>query len=116
MKTVLVEDDDKVKQVSASSPGSQNMVETLDDKGEKGPLGHNFTSEGSQEPVDYVQRQIAKTTRQYHPVKYRIMKCRTNTYKYSFWPRTISEWNNLPHQTLNIKDKAGFRASIGNNI
>ncbi len=51
MKTVLVEDDDKVKQVSASSPGSQNMVETLDDKGEKGPLGHSFTPEGSQEPV-----------------------------------------------------------------
>jgi hypothetical protein len=62
---------------------------------------------------EYIQRQVASTTRQYHPAKYRIMKNRTDTYKYSFWPRTISEWNSLPHQTLDISEKAGFKAAIG---
>jgi len=63
---------------------------------------------------DYVERQNAENTRQYHPAKYRIMKSKNTSYKYSFWPRTVSEWSNLPHQTLNITEKSAFKVAIGN--
>ncbi|XP_072022797.1 uncharacterized protein [Amphiura filiformis] len=35
---------------------------------------------------DYVQRQVDNNTRQYHPAKYRVMRTRINSYKFSFGP------------------------------
>ena len=44
---------------------------------------------------DYIKQQN-RTTRQYHPQKFRNVQTSSNTYKYSFFPRTIKDWNNLP--------------------
>ena len=44
---------------------------------------------------DYIHRQTAQT-RQYHPQRFRTMKANSNTYKYSYFPRTITQWNSLP--------------------
>ena len=51
---------------------------------------------------DYIQRQQASNTRQYNPSKFRVMGPKTNVYKYSYFPRTILEWNSLPQSLYNI--------------
>lgn len=60
----------------------------------------------------YVQPQMAINTRQYHPLKFRSMKASINVYKYSFFPRTIMEWNALPPSTLDICNVEGFKSAI----
>jgi hypothetical protein len=37
-----------------------------------------------------------RTTKQYHPRKFRNVQTSSNTYKYSFFPLTINDWSNLP--------------------
>ena len=34
---------------------------------------------------------------------------RTNILQFSFVPRTIKDWNNLPHNVVEIADDAQFR-------
>ena len=49
---------------------------------------------------DYVQRQTLSHTRQSHPARFRVMGPTTNVYKFSFFPRTILDWNELPTSLL----------------
>jgi hypothetical protein len=49
--------------------------------------------------LDYIKQQN-RTTRQYHPRKFRNVQTSSNTYKYSSFPRTIKDWNNLPSSML----------------
>lgn len=42
-----------------------------------------------------IPRQV-RSLRSYHPRKYLVPQCRVNTYAYSFFPRTIKNWNVLP--------------------
>ena len=35
-------------------------------------------------------------------------------YKYSFWPRTINEWNSLPSDIVNMNSMSNFKASVNN--
>ena len=44
--------------------------------------------------IHHVHRQTAQT-KQYHPQRFRTMKANSNTYKYSYFPRTITQWNVL---------------------
>ena len=41
-------------------------------------------------------RYCKTVTRRNHPQKLNILAVRTDTYKFSFFPRTIPEWNSLP--------------------
>ena len=59
---------------------------------------------------DYIQRQPLSNNRRYHPAKFRVMKSATNTYKYSFFPRTILDWNDLPAHILDTNTLGTFRA------
>ena len=47
-----------------------------------------------------------------HQYKYRIPYCRTNTYKYSFFPSSIRLWNELPAKLTNAKSLEAFKAGI----
>ena len=38
-----------------------------------------------------------------------IDDARTNKFKFSFAPRTIRDWNNKPHNVVEIADDAKFR-------
>ena len=38
-----------------------------------------------------------------------IDDARTNIFKFSFVPRTIRDWNNKPHNIVEIADDAKFR-------
>ena len=61
---------------------------------------------------DYVQKQTASNTRQYHPSRFRVMGPKTNVYKYSFFPRTILEWNSLPVSLYSIHDLDNFKTAL----
>ena len=47
-------------------------------------------------PIPSSVRPADPRTRSKHPVKFRHIATNTNAYKYSFFPRTIPLWNNLP--------------------
>jgi hypothetical protein len=40
--------------------------------------------------------------------------CRTQYYQFSFFPRTISDWNKLPRDTFSAKTLASFKSKIAN--
>ena len=61
---------------------------------------------------DYVQKQPASQTRQYHPAKFRVMGPKSNAYKFSFYPHTILDWNSLPTSILNIQNINGFKNAL----
>ena len=44
----------------------------------------------------YVHHQSSLKTRASHPLKFIPLQPFCDTYKYSFWPRTIIDWNSLP--------------------
>ena len=51
----------------------------------------------------------ARKTRHMHNRYYTTIYARTNIFKFSFVPRTIRDWNNLPHNFVDIADNAKFR-------
>ena len=51
-------------------------------------------------PLLYVQHQSSLKTRAPHPLKFIPLQPFCDTYKYSFWPRTIIDWNSLPSDRL----------------
>ena len=61
---------------------------------------------------DYVQRQKTSHTRQYHPAKFRVMAPKSNTYKFSYFPRTIQDWNSLPTSILNTQQLHKFKTAL----
>ena len=51
----------------------------------------------------------ARKTRHMHNRYYTTSYARTNIFKFSFVPSTIRDWNNLPHNVVEIADDAKFR-------
>lgn len=49
------------------------------------------------ESSSFLHPSSTRRTRHDHPHKITPVFARTNAFKYSFFPRTITEWNNLPH-------------------
>ena len=64
----------------------------------------------------YIQRQQGKSTRYYHHMKFRVMGPSSNTYKFSFFPRTIPEWNDLPHALLDCSKQSLFKSGVSKII
>ena len=60
----------------------------------------------------YIERQQPSNTRQYHPSKFRVTGPKTNVYKYSYFPRTILEWNSLPQSLYNIHNLDNFKTVL----
>jgi len=59
--------------------------------------------EGNQAAVNvpsHAQHQSSLKTRLSHPLKFIPLPKSCDTYKYSFWPRTIVYWNNVPFDYL----------------
>ena len=55
---------------------------------------------------------LGRKTRHMHNRYYTTIYARTNIFKFSFVPRTIRDWNNLPHNVVEIEDDAKFRKSL----
>lgn len=47
-----------------------------------------------------------------HELKVREYSCRTNLFKSTFFPKTISEWNRLPADKVSIIDNEAFAAAL----
>ena len=54
----------------------------------------------------------SKHTRKSHPATYQIPSCRTNYRKYSYFPRTGTEWNALSADAVMAKSVEAFKALI----
>ena len=57
-------------------------------------------------PLHYQRTQFH--TRQHHPNHFILPQVTLNTYKYSFYPRTIKDWNNLPISIIESRDLDEF--------
>ena len=51
-------------------------------------------------------------TRRGHDQQFQVYSTRLDPYRYSFFPRTIKEWNNLPQTCINQPSKTAFKQSI----
>ncbi|KAK2190236.1 hypothetical protein NP493_85g01023 [Ridgeia piscesae] len=51
-------------------------------------------------------------TRSNHPHKYRQISTSHNYYKYSFFPRTITQWNRLPSNIFTHNSLDAFNNTI----
>lgn len=47
-----------------------------------------------------------------HELKVREYNCKTNLFKSTFFPKTVSEWNRLPADTVSILDNEAFAAAL----
>ena len=73
----------------------------------------------NQAPIDipsYVHYQSSLKPRASHPLKFIPLQPSCNTYKYSFWPRTIIDWKSLPSDYLTMDSTAKFKATISDYI
>lgn len=60
-------------------------------------------------PISYnLARSNSHTRNSYNGLTYINILSSTNTYKFSFFPRTISDWNSLPVSIRYIKDNSSF--------
>ncbi|KAK2155283.1 hypothetical protein NP493_2093g00007 [Ridgeia piscesae] len=51
-------------------------------------------------------------TRSNHPHKYRQISISHNYYKYSFFPRTIAQWNRLPSNVFTHNSLDTFKGAL----
>ncbi|CAC5413042.1 unnamed protein product [Mytilus coruscus] len=60
---------------------------------------------------DYIKRPTV-TTRQYHRDRFSRVSTSTDAYKYSFIPRTIVDWNQLPESAIRAPTTDTFRVCV----
>ena len=61
----------------------------------------------------YLHRQTAQT-QQFHPQRFRTVAIHSDTYKHSFFPRTIKDWNSLIPSMYDAKSLVVFKRCIQN--
>ena len=64
----------------------------------------------------YVHHQSSLKTSSSHPLKFIPLEPSCDTYKYSFWPRTITDWNSLPPDYSTLDSTSKFKATISDYI
>ncbi|CAN7985845.1 unnamed protein product, partial [Ixodes pacificus] len=57
---------------------------------------------------NYITPRVSRPLRSTHSCQINLEKSNNDTYKYSFFPRTISEWNNLPEEIALSDTLASF--------
>ena len=60
----------------------------------------------------YICRQTAKQTRQYHQQRFSLVPSAKDSYKYSYFPRTIKDWNSLNPSIYSAKSLEMFKQNI----
>ena len=53
-----------------------------------------------------------RQTRNYHPLKFINAGCRTNIYKFSFFPKSVKEWNELPGTIIEAANTEAFKLAL----
>ena len=57
-----------------------------------------------------------KRTRNSHAFKYRMPKVSKDVFKFSFFPRSITQWNSLPADLVNCKSLSDFKLNLGKYV
>ena len=65
---------------------------------------------------EYLKPQSCLKSRFSHPNKFVPLQLRSDTYKFSFWPRTIRDWNNLPNCIIEMANSDDFRNEVVNFV
>lgn len=63
-------------------------------------------------PELYLTHQPILYTRNYNPLQYTVFTTRTNYYKYSFFPYTVTLWNSLPYTVVSAGSLDQFKQLI----
>ena len=63
-------------------------------------------------PIQDVLIPLNRQSRHYHPLSYRLISATTDYYKYSFFPRSIVLWNNLPPDIPLLQTLEQFNAAV----
>ncbi|XP_072047249.1 uncharacterized protein [Amphiura filiformis] len=61
-------------------------------------------------PVQTLLHPVTRSTRNNHSKAFIPPQPSKDTYKFSFLPRAVSEWNSLPESTIAITDPTAFKA------
>ena len=57
-----------------------------------------------------------KRTRNSHVFKFRMPKVSKDVFKFSFFPRSIIEWNSVPLDLVNCKSLSDFKLNLGKHV
>ena len=63
-------------------------------------------------PHQYLPTPVPLNTRSNHNQKLQHYQTRTNVYKFSFFPRTVPEWNDLTSDQVSALNLEQFKTSI----
>ncbi len=55
---------------------------------------------------------FTRMSRHYHPLAYQVMYASTNAYKFSFFPRTVLDWNALPYTLVLSPTVEEFKSGL----
>ncbi|CAN7993832.1 unnamed protein product, partial [Ixodes hexagonus] len=61
---------------------------------------NRFNRSNGIDKEQYIKEPTYASPRTDHPMKVREYRCRINIFKYSFFPRRVHDWNNLPAEIV----------------
>ena len=64
---------------------------------------------------DYVQKKT-RVTRSFHPKRFINLGSKSNAYKYSFFTKTVKEWNGLPDELIEQETLESFKSALANYL
>lgn len=74
---------------------------------------HRIVNQNVEIPEQTLFTRATREGRRTHSHQFRTVRPNKDCFKYSFVPRTVIQWNNIPGFIVDIKDPAKFRDSIG---
>ncbi|CAN7981221.1 unnamed protein product [Ixodes pacificus] len=60
----------------------------------------------------YIKPRSSRSVRSSHPDQITPIMARIDAFKYSFFPRTIEDWNSLPHEIVNMDSLNSFEDNV----
>lgn len=60
----------------------------------------------------YIKAPEYTSARRDHPLKIKEYRCRTELFKMSFFPKTVSEWNRLPSDVVSLSSSDAFASAV----
>ena len=64
----------------------------------------------------HVKHQTVTKTQNSDSMKFTPVETSCDEYKYSFWPRTINDFNSLPPNIINLTVTSNFKVAVNNYI
>ena len=63
-------------------------------------------------PISDFLISLVRPSRHYHPLPYRLITATTDYYIFSFFPRAVFHWNNLPFETVVCSTLEQFNQAV----